>query len=305
MASNASLTPDQINNVQYIVIKAHHKADEKDMLVGMFIGLRPLVEENTALVSLRDKYIFVEKGPMVHILSADLYVVDSIEVGHKAGPSRMTILAYTPEEQKDASEVLDKMYDAFKLANKTHENGLINTSFFIDMPEALKKDVGTSGPAISSGAATFHNRSGGESICESSGDHNAPGYIKKSTCGYDTTGSTYRVYKPKTISTSWITRTTKYPIESAIERMQIKIQALKNGTYKPPKLTIGAVGKNDDSKSAENNTESDTHGQHGGSDDKASTKYQSPVTVFHSDADDNLSGKDDEIEIPMVPNYMM
>ena len=43
-------------------------------------------------------------------------------------------------------------------------------------------------------------------------------------------------YKKKETETFVIKRTTKYPISSAIERMKIKIEAIKKGTYKAPKL---------------------------------------------------------------------
>jgi hypothetical protein len=69
-------------------------------------------------------------------------------------------------------------------------------------------------------------------------------------------------YKKKGIETFIIKRTTKYPISRALEQMKIKIEAIKGGTYKAPKLAeipSDKESKEDEKKEDKSETTDQAH----------------------------------------------
>ncbi|KKN34062.1 hypothetical protein LCGC14_0797330 [marine sediment metagenome] len=220
MVTEKAFTTEKLKGIKYVVVGLTAKADKKGpVIAGYFLGLRGLVDINVQLVNKNDLFVWLMKGEEVQMLNLSHYEIKFMEININGSYTK-----YSAYKEEVNIERLTCVQEALKEYDMLRPNGLIDTDGYTNVPEATKKLVEddikpTYKPAnkTTSKAATYnpvnHAYSGAPY-------HNRP----------------ITTYKKKEIETFVIRRTTKYPISSAIERMKTKIEAIKEGTYKAPKL---------------------------------------------------------------------
>lgn len=223
MVTEKVFTTEGLKDIKYAVVGLVAKADRKgSVITGYFLGIRGLVDINAQLVSKHDLFVWLMKGETVQMLNLSAYEVDSLEINLNGSYTK-----YSAHKEEVNVQRLKSIQEAMKVYDMLRHNGLVDTDRFTYVPEATKKLVEDDiKPAYkpanktTSRAATYDPT--GHAY---SGAHH-PLYPSRTTTAY----------KKKEIETFVIKRTTKYPISSAIERMKVKIEAIKGGTYRAPVL---------------------------------------------------------------------
>jgi hypothetical protein len=206
-------TMDKLKEAPYVMVEVTPKEGPLDRTHGLFMNLDAVVRANTALASTNEMFVFLWKDPVIHMYNLDRYDVTQIEVGHKGGGSSSKYIGKT--EQVEAIQKLKFILSAMKEANRMMEGNLIDTDKYT-VPDHIKTMIKESKSSTTTGTSAAWNgsRSGG-------------------TSQHDYNSTTYA---HKTVSTTWMQRTSKYPIEAALVRMRTKIEEIKAGTYKTPQL---------------------------------------------------------------------
>ncbi len=218
MVTGKVFTTEGLKGIKYAVVGVISKADKKSAVItGYFLGIRGIVGINTQMVNKNDLFIWLIKGETVHVLNLSHYEVDSLEINLNGSSTKYS--AYKEEENISR---LKAIQEAMATYNMLHPNGLIDTDRFTNVPEATKKIVENDiKPTYKTVNKTAY----------SSTSQAYPAAYNSYHPGRTTT-----TYKKKEVGTFIIKRTTKYPISSALERMKLKIDAIKEGTYEAPKL---------------------------------------------------------------------
>jgi hypothetical protein len=220
---------DELKEITYAAVtlklKKYGKASDDNEVSGIFIGMQPLVPNNTALVSKDEIYIWLRDGKDCHMLSTKYYEVCDIFVGQ--GESAWKVVGKPSDLDKDSSRLVI-IHLAMKSANRVGPNGLIDASTYKELPDHVQKVIGNVGSAFTGpstvGTSTRHSRSSGTV-------HNS------AACAYGSQGNhTPTTYKKKEVTTSIFKRTTRYSPVEAIGKMWAKILEIQEGTYKAPKL---------------------------------------------------------------------
>ncbi len=227
MVTEKVFTTEGLKGIKYAVIGVVSKADKNGAVItGYFLGIRGVVGNNTQMVNKNDLFIWLIKGETVHMLSLGYYEVDSLEVNLNGSVTR-----YSAYKEEVNIHRLKAIQEAMAAYDMLHPNGLINTDKFTNIPEKTKKIVEndikpTYKPATKTATKPL------------SYDPNNPnGHVYPGAYGNHYPSRTTTAYKKKEVETFIIKRTTKYPISSALERMKLKIEAIKEGTYEAPELT--------------------------------------------------------------------
>lgn len=224
MINNATdiYTMDKLKEASYVMIEVTPKDGPLERTYGLFMGIDSVVRTNTAIASTNELFVFLWKDPVIHMFNLDRYDVTQIEIGAKTAGSSSRY--FSKNEQVEVLQKLRFIHNAMKEAGRMMDGSLVDTDKY-NVPDAIKSKIKeTTKSTTTTGTSSGNwNRSGGQSY-------------NQHACGYsgNYSGGTY---VHKTVSTTWMQRTSKYPIEAAITRMRAKIAEIKEGTYKPPQLT--------------------------------------------------------------------
>lgn len=211
-------TKEGIKDVRYVVVEAVLKRDKGNKTEGLFVGYQPMVKAHTQLVANDEQFIWLYKGDNIYMLNAAHYDVRSIEL--QKGPA---IDTYIGTSQEEYVRRLKLIHEVFAEEKKILASGLIDVDEYI-VPKKIKDRLGT---PESKADATGTLKS----------NYSPPGYNSRSgACNYSV-GSNHQ-YSRKEPSTSVLKRTTKYPITIAIDKMKAKIEEIRKGKYKAPKLPL-------------------------------------------------------------------
>lgn len=186
---------EDLKDIKYVVVDANMKRDTTHVIKGLFLGIGPLVENNTVLASASDTYLWLLKGKEIEVLSLEHWDITFIEI---SSPQRNR--SFRGVTQHSMIKRLEEVKEALKNDNKLFENGLIDTSKYVDVPEEMKK---TSSYSV--------------------GDNSA-----RSNTSSTTTATTATTKKAET---TFFARRTKYNITQATAKIHEKMQQLREGTY--------------------------------------------------------------------------
>jgi len=217
---------DELKEITYaaatLKLKKYGKDGDDNEVSGLFIGMQPLVPNNTAIVSIDEIYIWLRDGEDCHMLSTKHYEIDNIFVG-KGGAAWKFSGKLTDLDRDNSRLVI--IHRAMKLADRVGPNGLIDASTYKKLPDHVQKVIGNVEGVGNTETGTDHNRSGGVA-------HPPTAYGYDDYSGVRSTST----YKRKETTTKTFKRTTRYSPGSAIEMMRAKILEIQEGTYKAPKL---------------------------------------------------------------------
>lgn len=203
-----------VKGSKYIIVEVSLKRDKSNRMKGLFLGCQPMVKEHTQLVSKDEEFIWLYRGENIHMLNTAHYDIMTFEID-KYG-SKISYAAGTKQgEYIDRLKLIQNVYED---DNKTLKSGLIDVEKYT-VPENVKKDLEV---VEKKNITTQTNQSHIGSIYNRN---------RSGACNYSTTN-----YKKKEPSATVFNRTTKYPITPALDRMRAKVEKLRNGEYKPPKL---------------------------------------------------------------------
>jgi len=221
MVTEKVFTIEGLKNIKYVVVGMSAKADRKGpVITGYFLGIRGLVDINTQMVNKDDLFVWLMKGETVHMLNLGHYEVDSLDINVNGSSTK-----YSAYKEEVNIQRLKNIQEAMKTYDMLRYNGLIDTDSFTNVPEATKKIVEDDiKPEYKPTTKTNTRATGTTGYSYTGVQHNAQ-HTRSTTA-----------YKKKEVGTFVIKRTTKYPISRALEQMKIKIEAMKEGTYKAPKL---------------------------------------------------------------------
>lgn len=215
-------TEKEIKEIKYVVVEVSLKSDATNKTRGLLLGCQPMVKTDTQLVSKGEEYIWLYRGNNVHMLNVADYKINLLEIEKDFITSTHTV-GKDHEEYIKRIKLIQKVFaDEKKVLN----NGLIDADKYT-VPQKVAIELGK--PITKPVTRT------------------AVGY----TGPY--TGSGYN-YKKKESSTANIERTTKYPVEEAINRMKLKVEELRQDKYEAPKLA-DMKGTDEAKKDATNTTD--------------------------------------------------
>jgi hypothetical protein len=203
-----------------VTIESRYK---KGQTTGLFMALKPLVNESTPLVSADEKFIWLFQNDNVIIYNPRDYIIVSIY--SSKGKGSETASFYNEGRQTNAISELEELKEELEKEKRVKSGGMIDIDSYEGLTSSLKEKInatssGEDGVKASGKApANFM----GHGVHHSHASSSKPAYSKTTYPDYTTKTSVFR-------------RTTKYPIGAAIKSMQNKILEIKSGTYKPPKL---------------------------------------------------------------------
>jgi len=223
----------EIQEARYVAVELTLKKDASNKIKGLFLGCQPIVKDHTQLVSKDEEFVWISRGDNIYMLNTDHYNIDHIDIDNRG--SLTTLTAGTNQaEYIGRLKLIQKVYaekeEVLKSGLIDPDNYVLSSKIKADLDAKIERKKETTTPAGST-----WNRNNNKNR---SGACNYSGYS-----GYS--GS---VYTPKKPSTTMFKRTTKYPITSAIDRMRAKIEAIKKGTYEPPKLPSIPADEEDSKK---------------------------------------------------------
>lgn len=220
-----SFTKKELKDVKYVIVTMTLKTDKKDETKGLFLGYKPLVEVHTQLVANSEEFVWLHNGDNVYMLNVDYYKVSiiALQIGN-------TETSHTISTQEESLSKLETIQEVLVEEKRTRANGLIDVDTY-ELPAKLQKEL-SGEPKKTVAESTYDNCCG------------LYGYNPRTgTSNYSTTS-----YKRKKPSTFIIKRSTKYPISSAISKMESKIKEIKDGKYKPPILPTIPADETDDTE---------------------------------------------------------
>ena len=222
---------DNLKKAHYVVVELCPKDKPADRTLGLFMGINPVVKVNTALAGANELFVFLWKDPIIHMLNLDRYGIKSIEIGG-SGNTMVSQQFFAASDNDQCIEKLKLIQEAMKESGKTMDGDLVDVDKYI-VPKSVTdkiKNARSSIPSVTTPAskAVDHNRSSGVSDWH--------GANHPAACGYNGYTGTASTYVNKIVNTTWIQRSSKYPIEAAMQRMRSKIAEIKAGTYVPPQL---------------------------------------------------------------------
>jgi len=227
-------TKEGVKDVKYVVVEAILKRDKSNKVEGLFIGYQPMVKTHTQLVSNDEQFLWLYKGDNIYMLNASHYEIRSIEIQRFAEVS--THMGTSQEEYIDRLKLI---HEVFTEEKKVLASGLIDVDEYT-VPKKIEDRLNEEGKK--SEAADTSSPSSG---------YSAPSYNTRSgACNY----STGSYYKKKEPSTTVFKRTTKYPITTAIDKMKAKVEEIRKGEYKAPKLPFIPADKKEPVEEADDKT---------------------------------------------------
>ena len=216
---------DELKTIKYAAVtmklkQIGQKYQGDSEVTGLLLGMQPLVENDTALSTKEDIYIWLMNGENCHMIHTKYYEVVCIYIGKQKTEYQFP---GKDSDLKIEDSRLKAIQHSMKAANRTSTNGLIDITTYEGIPESIKLLIGDKKDVTKTKVSNQHNRSGASNYSPASG-HNT-----RNASGYTT-------YKKKEVSTLVFKRTTKYNVADAIQEMWSKIEEIQAGTYEAPKL---------------------------------------------------------------------
>ena len=205
-----TLSKNDLENIKYVIVEVQLNRQSTEKLIGYFMGYRALAQENTAIASKHEMFLWLNKGDQIHLVSLDHYKLVNIRMS--TGVASTRILCTDAWTSGAIVAELIAIADELKKRGWSDDTGLIDTSKYTDVSKVLKEEVEGNEQAVAR-PIYGHNRSG---------------------ASYE--GGSTASYPKKEVHTSTIKRTSKYDAAAAIEAMKAKVQAIRDGKYDPPKL---------------------------------------------------------------------
>jgi len=163
------------------------------------------------------------------LYSLKYYEIRSIEISLSERGKTTQFTNFTNRQDVAIKSILE-IVEALKEQGKMQPNGLVDVYKYETLPSNLKDCLEDSSKIITPTGSTTPN----QSINNINTHHN------KNIYNYTPTASSQ-----KKIETFFIERTSRYSVAEALEKMKEKIEKVKNGTYRPPKLKNALKGKED------------------------------------------------------------
>lgn len=225
-------TKETIKELKYVVVEVALREGGGNKVKGLFIGYQPMVKTHTQLVSNDEQFIWLYKGDNIYMLNAAHYDVGSIEMQKNAEVS-----IYIGTSQEEYISRLKLIHEVFIEEKKILASGLIDVDEYT-VPKKVEDSLNEGEKKSEPGETPKPN-------------HNTPVYNTRSgACNY----STNNYCKKKEPSTAVFKRTTKYPITTAIDKMKAKVEEIRKGKYKAPKLPLIQADKEEPIKEADDKT---------------------------------------------------
>jgi hypothetical protein len=207
-------------DLKYIILAVELKSDTRIRHEGLYVGIRPIVNRPTAIASPDDDYFHMYYEGAIQVFHTDYYRAVYMEVCIDAFTASKP---YTEADQEDVISRLEKAYEVAKEWGWL-KNGLIDPDKYTEIP-AMKKHMLSRSSGVGIGSA-------------------ASSKAKTGSAGYTGVGRRASVHNRQTtttttkkeVHTSEIARTSKYPVDTALESMKSKLEKIQEGTYKQPVL---------------------------------------------------------------------
>jgi len=241
-------TKDALTDLKYAAIDIRIKDDNSESgIFGLLMGYKALTSnDNEKDPNMNKLFVWVYNKKSVYLYNLEHYEIRSIEIAVGDRGKTVQFTNFANKQDKAIKSILE-IIEALKEQNKIQTNGLIDVYKYECLTSILKDDLVTSSkPAIPSTlihGITYPYRSG-------------------NTINNNYTPISHKPEETK-VKALFMERNNKYPLERALEKMRRKIEKIKDGTYKPPKLektledTVNKVDKEDknDKKEDKDNNE--------------------------------------------------
>lgn len=240
-------TEDDIKGLEYVLIEVSLKKDSTNKMRGLFIGIQPMVESHTQLVSKDENFFWLYREDSLYMYNLSHYQVNVIEIGK---PNQMSSYTAGGTDQANYIERLRSIQAVHAKLGKVLKSGLIDADEY-SPPEKILKTLKADTTTDTGGNHTPHDYSP------------AGNYSGYRGAAYNRPAGNY--YKKKEVTTSLIKRTTRYSVSKAIDKMKAKVEELRKGTYEAPKLKVLEDPKKEgeaDKKSVDKD-EDDDYSQYG------------------------------------------
>lgn len=229
------------SEINYIWVSITLKNSEEGRITGLFHSIRPMHEYSKYETDREKLSIWLYVNSNIGAYSLEHYNIRTISIGYNNvnnnGCSQATLFNNDDERQESAKGQLIALRHRFEENKKLSEDGFIDMKEYKNIPTFLDKEQISSNYKLKT----------------SNISDNATNTPTINAHVYSTTNRIPYVANNKE-STTMITRTTKYSAKRAIEQMKKKIDDIKNGVYKNPKLKALEV---DSSKNHTDNNDDD------------------------------------------------
>lgn len=217
---------NKIKELCYISVTVKNSPNAGEIR-GLFIGLRPLVENkdvgNNRNIDISDDYLWLMRGNCVHLFNLDVYDITHIDIGFGEKCAHYVQKSFERTEQNKAVIELENITNLLKEEGKLKESNIVSpTEIYTNIPAAVAKSMDLKSKESNTVEDTKKTTNKSQSVPVT-----RSGAVNYSGAGYVNTN---------TVTTAIIERTTTYDKSKAIARMRAKIKAIKNGTYTAPKL---------------------------------------------------------------------
>ena len=251
---NRQYAKDGLTDLKYVAIDIKIKGNAADAgIFGLFLGYKPLTFDNDDKgTKTEEPFVWIYNKKCVYLYSLKYYEIRSIEISLSERGKTTQFTNFTNRQDVAIKSILE-IVEALKEQGKMQPNGLVDVYKYETLPSNLKDCLEDSSKIITPTGSTTPN----QSINNTNTHHN------KNIYNYTPTASSQ-----KKIETFFIERTSRYSVAEALEKMREKIERVKNGTYRSPKLkkTLEDKGtsteKDDDEENVANNE--DFYGGYGG-----------------------------------------
>jgi len=251
---NRQYAKDGLTDLKYVAIDIKTKDETiKAGIYGLFLGYKALTfDDDDKDTKTSELFLWIYSKNCVYLYSLNYYEILSIEISLGDG-GKTTQFSNFANKQAEAVECILEIVEALKRQNKIQPNGLVDVYKYEALTSNLKEHLKYSSKVTTPIGNAISNRSTTPNLYGNRNNHSYTPPIK---------------YEPKETKTFFIERTTKYPLEEALEKMKEKIEKIKKGTYRPPKLKKTLEGKEttvekDDDEDYTANSE-DFYGGYGG-----------------------------------------
>jgi hypothetical protein len=235
------------SEINYIWVSITLKNSEDGRITGLFHSIRPMHEYSKYETDREKLSIWLYVSSTIGAYSLEHYNIRTISIGYNNGNnhdcSQATLFNNDDERQESAKGQLIALRHRFEENKKLSEDGFIDMKEYKNIPTFLDKEQISSDYKLKSSSISNNTT-------------NTPNTVNTpvvNTHVYSTANQISYVTNNKE-STTMITRTTKYSAKKAIEQMKKKIDDIKNGVYKNPKLKALEV---DSSKNHPDNDDDD------------------------------------------------
>jgi hypothetical protein len=231
------------DDIKYVAVEMSSNEDKEDITIGLFMGIGSLMDFSNEIIQAGEEFIWLSRGNQIHMLNLDQHSIDTLHIGESG--SNNIISNYSLSTTQSASkEKLTGIHRLMKDAKRTLMGDLIDVDVY-EVRDDIKEKVGKI-RAESKPKSTIVTT---PTKPKTNADRSEYGYYRSAAYGHAHTAG-YSATRKKEISTTMFKRTTKYPISTAIESMRKKVEEIKQGSYKPPKLAkIPADGEEKEKES--------------------------------------------------------